>query len=293
MPSGQRLKNAISNLTEVVGGTVKTLNLARGGTAGILTNLASNVGGVKYGEWINNTPYVSGNLIFILLDYPKFFDYLDNKDEMKSWLKSITELHSDTIEGYTKTMTVNFGETAIGGTSEVVQAALNTVIAKSEPVMTFTEKLGKPFEKFWNFYISYGIKDAYTKHALISTLESYDGDAWTLDKSSFSGIAIELDPTGTQVVEAYLSVNMQPTTSGDVSNKKDKTADGEYRVLSIPFTAITISTESVRKLAQTLIDTLSLNYIDPNATPIAYDDAHSDLQDESVEHSIIDSASSL
>lgn len=275
---GQRLIDAISGLTEVVGSTVKTLNLAKGGNAGILTNLTSSKEGVLYGEWINNTPYVSGNLIFILLDYPKFFDYLDNKDEMKSWLKNITELHSDTIEGYTKTLTVNYGETAIGGTSETVQAALNTLIAKSEPVMTFTEKLGKPFEKFWNFFIRYGIKDPYTKQALISTLESYDGDAWTLDKSSFSGIAIELDPTGTQVVEAYLSVNMQPTTAGDITNKKDKTADGEYRVLSIPFTAITISTESVRQLAQSLIDVISANYYDPESSQMVYNAVVSDLE---------------
>jgi len=76
---------------------------------------------------------------------------------------------------------------------------------------------------------------------------------------------IEPDITQRKVVDAWLVANQFPKSNGDRTGKRDKTAAGEPTELSIDFAGITMTGPNVERLAQNLLNSLTiLNKIPDN-----------------------------
>ncbi|MCY1444280.1 hypothetical protein D9M71_607400 [compost metagenome] len=75
---------------------------------------------------------------------------------------------------------------------------------------------------------------------------------------------IEPDPTMQDVVSAYLCTNMQPTTTGDWSNRKDVSQIGQNLELTIEFTALTDTSAGVKMYAREILQSMDLSGLNPN-----------------------------
>jgi len=109
--------------------------------------------------------------------------------------------------------------------------------------------------------------DPDTKSALVGTLGDFGTDVYTPDYYGATVLFLEPDVTHRTVTEAWLCTNVFPKGNGEILGKKEKTAAGETLSLGIEFASITMNNESVRKLAQSFLDKLSIVKSDPSVAP--------------------------
>ena len=78
------------------------INLAMPGMNGYMPNYGVvDSQGKTVGGWISNAAYIKRNVIPVLLEYPKAFDYMPNPQTWISALKGLMEIHPTTIDGLT------------------------------------------------------------------------------------------------------------------------------------------------------------------------------------------------
>ena len=234
--------------------------------------------------WEESQPYVTRNLICVVLRAPKFFNYMDTSG--KSWTSVLTSLlstHAQTIDGFNAGLTVEVSETPIGGAGEMHQEVTNVTRARSTPTFTFTEKHGLPIQTFLYNWISYGLMDPDTKYKLFSstkdagnleptviqklgfdlfgvfqeeqdTIEDIDQPHW----KSATCLFFEPDPSHSKVVKAWVTANMFPLSTGDIIGKRDMTAGNEINELSIEFSGFSQFGVGPTALAQSILDNISI-----------------------------------
>lgn len=231
------------------------MNLAQAGTfvtAPDLANLAAN------------TPYVSRNLIAILLEAPRFFRYASNQNQLIASLKALIEKHCRTIDGLNRTVTAEFADAPVGGSGEVISAVSNVTRATSRPSLGAWELQGRTIQHFLEWWILYGLGDPNTKVPLIVSDGLVRPEHYNQTFAGCTVLFIEPDPTMQDVVSAYLCTNMQPTTTGDWSNRKDVAQIGQNLDLTIEFTALTDSSTGVKLYAREVLQSMDLSGLNPN-----------------------------
>lgn len=214
-------------------------------------------------EWVNNQAYVRRNLICILLEAPSGFQEMDDPDYWVGTLRSLVELHAESITGLNSTLTVEFAETPVGGGGQMQEDVTDVKEARSQPTFRFKEKYGMPINRFFSSWIRFLMLDPHSKVASINTLPGVKVPDMLADRTSATMLFIEPDPTHSQVVKAFLSANMMPKTSGENIASKDKTQAGETASYDIEFTGIVISNIGVMKFAQSILDTISITGASP------------------------------
>lgn len=230
------------------------LNPTYGGTFGYSPDLR---------EWVNNAAYVQRNVIALLLEAPAFFQLLQDSNKWVSSLRSMIELHPRTIDGLNMTLTVNTLGHPVGGAGEEQEEFVNVVRTRSNPVFTYNDKYGRPFQRMIEYWITYGLMDPASKVANIGTLQNYPPDMLP-DRYAMTVMFIEPDPTHRQVVKAWLSTNMFPKGTGEITGRRDLNSDMPMPELSIEFTALTQVGMGVDLLAQKLMDNLNITNANPN-----------------------------
>ena len=214
-------------------------------------------------EWVSNASYVRRNLICILIESPSGFQEMDEPDYWVGTLRSLVELHAETITGLNNTLTVEFSETPVGGGGQVQEDVIDVKEARSNIVFRWKEKYGMPINRFFGGWIRFLLLDPHSKVASINTLPGVKVPDMLPDRISATMLFIEPDPTHSQVVKAYLAANMMPKTSGDNVASKDKTQAGETASYDIEFTGIVISNLGVHRFAQSIMDTISITGASP------------------------------
>lgn len=230
------------------------MNLAQAGTfvtAPDLANLAAN------------TPYVSRNLIAILLEAPRFFRYAANQNQLIGSLKALIEKHCRTIDGLNRTVTAEFADAPVGGAGEVISAVSNVTRATSRPSLGAWELQGRTIQHFLEWWILYGLGDPNTKVPLIVSDGMVRPEHYNQTFAGCTVLFIEPDPTMQDVVSAYLCTNMQPTTTGDWSNRKDVAQIGQNLDLTIEFTALTDTSAGVKMYAREILQSMDLGGLNP------------------------------
>lgn len=231
------------------------VDLKHGGQQGPMTDLTS---------YVSNSAYVRRPLIALLIEAPRGFQDLDNDGLHVATLKALVELHPKSIEGLQSTLTVEHVENAVGGGGEMQEDVSNVTRARSTPTFVWTEKYGKPISLFLRNWITSLIMDPITKYpTVISKGQAAPADLLP-DYNGMTVLFFEPDPTHTRVVEAWLSTNMQPKSSGDITGRRDMTQAGESLDYSIEFTALTQHGVGVTQFAQSLLDQMNLNGMNPN-----------------------------
>lgn len=298
----ERVKNALAT-GSYNHNNEKMLDLEFGGQEGYSPRLGYiDEDGKNYSEWISNHKYVSKNVIAVVLQTPRFFDYMPEPQKWVKTFKSLMELHSKSIEGLQAGLTAEFSEHAVGGAGEMQEELTNVTRARSTITHNFEEKAGKPINRFLTDWIRYGMMDPDTKHALIGTLSDFDSaELYTPDYYTATVLYFEPDITGRTVVEAWLCTNMAPKSNGEVVGKRDLVTGGEVKEMPIEFTSLSMYNQSVRKLAQNILDEMTTIKTDPNnlpafvsedptsardkalqedSSPIGYNNSHSEGENE-------------
>ena len=235
------------------------LDLKNGGTHGYAPNLT---------EWVSNQARVSKNLYCLLLEAPGFFQFMPQPAAWVQTLKSMMELHTQTIEGLNGGLTVAVDQHPVGGGGELQDEPTNVTRERTEPKIGFgADKYGAPIQNFLTQWIMNGIMDPDTKTPSIITLNNTKPADQLADWFSMTCLFYEPDPTGINVFRAWLISNMYPLTTGDIVGKKDRTAPGEFTVLDIPFAGIAQFNLGVTLFAQSLLDSINFTNANPYLRP--------------------------
>lgn len=227
----------------------------------------------NHAGYASNTAYVRRNLIAVLVEAPAGFNNLPNPEKYIATLKALIELHPNSIEGLNGTLTAEFVEEAVGGAGEMQETLSNVVRERSVPVFNWTEKYNKVINSLYTTWMTGLMMDPETKIPNIMTRgtnAALNGELPTdllADYASMTVLFIEPDPTNTQVVEAWLSTNMQPKTAGEVVGSRDLTTGGELTQISVEFTALTQMGLGVRQMAQTYLNEMNKPGVNPNLAP--------------------------
>lgn len=232
------------------------VNVVGSGQQGIVTDLST---------YISNAAYVRRNLICLVLQTPRGFNLLPDSAVWHATCKNLLENGSRTIEGLRKTLTVEYVSNPIGAAGEQQEDIAKVNRERSTPTHVFTEKYGKPINRFFDAWIRLLIADPETGIPAITSLGLSDGPADQLpDFTSMTCLYIEPDPLHKTVVEAYLVTNMMPKTAGQVESSRDITASGQSVDYTIEFTGITQVGAGVNQFAQSLLDQMNLTGVNPN-----------------------------
>ena len=257
-----RLNNAVIDHLAYNGHTNygKRLDPRFGAQMGIFQRLGNVIDGVRYNELVSDSAHITRNLICILLEAPRFFDYMPNKDINMGVLKTLIESRPISVTGFDSELNVATVEHAVGADgSQFVQPA-GTTRNRSNPTFEYIDIQGRGIMKWVDMYIRWGVEDPDTRFALVRNLidkndPTYDG-VYTADFYSFSFIAFETDVLCKHIVDAYLCCNCFFTKSGTRTNKRDKTAPGELVTLSYEMQPITLNNREVMLFAQSILDGL-------------------------------------
>lgn len=231
-----------------------------GGTAagqmGILTDLRG---------FHSNSAYVRRNVICVVMNTPRGFRDLPEPEMWQQTCKALHEIGAKTIDGLNATLNVEFVSNPIGAAGEQQEDIAKVNRERSVPVFTFTEKYGKPINRFYDGWIRYLMNDPETGIPAVVTLPNADGPTDLLpDYTGMTCMFIEPDPLHKTVVEAWLITNMMPNTAGTVNGSRDITAPGTTVDYSIQFTGIQQVGAGVIALAQRLLDTMTRTGVNPN-----------------------------
>ncbi len=282
-----RLKEAVKDKDQL-GNDHVALNTRYGSQQGYMPALGGKTeGGKTFGEYINNAAHISRNVIPFVLEVPKFFDFFDTPKDWVETFIAIFEIHPETIDGLDATLTVEKDQHNIGGGGQVQHEITNVKRTETSVKYTIREKDGKPINRFLDLYIRYGIMDPDVKKPLITLMSKFEKKIlYTPDYYTFSTLFVEPDITHTRVVEAYLIVNQSPNTAGTVTSKKDLQAAGEMLVYDIETGGIMIYNETIRKLGQTMLESLTITSVNP-------DKVISPVDNENLQASVKDNKFSL
>lgn len=232
-----------------------TINLAQAGVhtfAPDLANIASN------------TPYVQRNVVPFLIEPPRFFEFLPNRDLATRCLKAFIEKHTRTINGLNQQLTVETAENLYGGSGERLQVATNVTRAISTPTFGGWELQGRAITKFINWWIRYGIGDENTKVPLVVadglvTAEQYD--------ATFYGatvLFVEPDATFSEPIAAWLGTNMYPAAGVPWEGRKDASVLGQNLEYDIEFTMAADVGMGVTLFAREMLRSLNLRGMNPS-----------------------------
>jgi hypothetical protein len=254
--------DAILQKGSVYAGHGPAANLIYGGQNGPMAKIGmKGPDGKNYDEWISNQAYVRRNIIPIVLRYPKFFDFMPDKDKWIATYKALIELHALTIDGLSSGLSVETDEHPVGGAGEMQEEITNVTRARSTLTFTYKEKSGKAIQKFLDYLIRYGYMDPDAKRPLVSQYITKVADIsnmYTADYYTGTVIFIEPDITQKLVVDAWLCTNMFFKGNGDRTGKRDVHSAGEVPEYSIESSCITMNNEAVFTLADSILSSLTV-----------------------------------
>ena len=214
---------------------IETTDITQGGNWGFLPRIGGLDNDKNIHTWMYNQPYHRRDLIAIVLETPKGFDYLPNPTMWHQAVKALFEVHAKTIDGLDSSLTVDSTETESGLSGGKMKSPSNVTRAESNVTLGgIQEAYGIPFEILLDIWIRYFIMDPDNKAPLITTLPNadkitvYDPTYWTC-----SVVFIEPDVLLRKATHGWLTVNLYPANNPEIVGKKDKTTGRELKELSI------------------------------------------------------------
>jgi hypothetical protein len=231
------------------------VNLQVGGQQGPMTDFVG---------YVANSSYVRRNIICQLVAAPRGFRDLNNPEIWEQTLKALFELHAKSIEGLVSTLTVEHVDNAVGGAGEMQQDLSNVTRARSTPTFVWNEKYGQPVRAFLEGWVQMLMMDPGTKAPGIISTGRRPSDLLP-DYTGATALFFEPDPTFTKVTKAWLCTNMRPNNQvAENTGRRDLTQAGESVDYTVEFTALTQVGQRVIEFAQSRLNAMSLNGMNPN-----------------------------
>lgn len=241
---------------------IETMDINKSGQFGLLPMIGGLDGDKNIHSWMYNQSYHRRDLIAIVLETPKGFDFLPEPKQWHTAVKAMFEVHAKTIDGLDSSLTVDSTETDSGLSGAKFKEPSNVTRAESSVTLGgITEKYGIPFEILLDTWIRVLIQSPDTKAPLITTLPDadkitvYGPEYWTA-----TVMFIEPDVLLRKAVHGWFTSNLYPGANPDIVGKKDKTAGRELKEISIDFGGFSIPSTNrrVMELANTILSNLKL-----------------------------------
>ena len=244
-----RLPNALMSENVAYGDRNEpTLRLDYGGNFGYAPDIE---------EWVSNQAYVKRNLIILLLEIPKFMGIMGNSHEWYAGLRALIELHPKSVSGFNAGLEVSVHEQAVGGGGELQQAYTDVKRARTVPVFSWVDKDGNTIQRFLEYWIRFGLMDPDSKVPMATTLDGYKEKDWLADWYAMTIMAIEPNATMESVIRSWITTNMWPMSTGDITGKRDMTTEHEAVEIDITFTGISDTSLGTNICAQAMLDTIN------------------------------------
>lgn len=229
-------------------------------------------------EWINNQAYVAKPMICLLIEAPRGFQYLPDPAFWVGALKALFERCHKSISGMQRGLKVEVSDTnPVSGGGEVMQDFTNVTRERSAPQFVWVEKYGRPIQTFLEEWITNLLADPDTKVANICTIPGVKPTDMLADMYSATALFFEPDPTHTKVLKAWLSTNMYPQGTDEISAKRELSSAMETRDVTVEFTALSQSSLGVRMFAQQLLNSINITNANPNLAPAFVEELDADV----------------
>ena len=236
---------------------------------------------MDYAALASATPYVRQNLIAILLEAPRGFQYMDRPEIWRASLKSIIEEQSKSITGLNSTLKIENVEQAVGGAGEQISAVSNETREQSRPVHSINEKYNMSVATFINSWILELMMDPETKYPNIITRGDKRSQL-TDHLADFYGATViyfEPDPIFRHVIKAWLCYFVRPADEGvTIEGSRDLTTGKEELSVDLTMTAVSQVGAGPIELAQKILDSLNPTNANPWQRPANIDQVSADVR---------------
>ncbi len=252
-------------------GVTRSLDLSVGGQQGATRDPRN---------WVSSAAYVRQKLIAVLVQAPKFMQYMDNGADRIRMLKALVEVMPTSVTGMTSKLEVNFEETKISNAGEVHHTPTKVNRAVTNPSFVWPEKEGKAIFNFMSQWIMELIADPETTYPGLITKSAWEAAGkpeFLPDAISMTVLFIEPSRDLSKVTSAWLCTNMMPKNSGEDEGKRVIGDNNEVVEHNIEFTATTQIGTYVTRMAQAYLDSLVKKGFQPAALPAAIDKISPDL----------------
>lgn len=219
-------------------------------------------------NWVSNQAHLEGGqMICLLVEPPKMFTVLPNSSKWIASLKSLFETHARNIDGMNAGLKVDTDEHAVGGGGEMHQEFTNVTRERSQPKFQFVEKYGRPIQTLLDYWIRYGIMDPETKYALLGSMKKAEVKDMLADWFTATCLFIVPDPLHKTVDKAWLTTNMAPLGTGEITGKRDLTSAKSILTLDVEFSGISAVGFGVNSFAQKVLNQINTLNADPFNRP--------------------------
>lgn len=225
------------------------------------------------GTYVANANYIPMQLVALLLEAPRGFNYLPQPDVQIGMLKSLVEDQAHSITGLNRTLEVSFVSVPVSGSGEVQEDVSDVTRTRSQPTFSWYEKEGRSISYFFEQWITYLLMDPDAKYPMLSSIVGSGGPTDLLpDYRTMTVLFFEPDRQHKYIVNAWLSTNMMPNGTGDWTSRRNKTDAPSTVELQIQFSALTQSNYGVRDFAQRLLDRMNMQRVNPDFRPSYLDE---------------------
>lgn len=227
-------------------------DLRFGGQFGYAANLS---------ELVSTTPYIAKDIIVNITRYPGMYDLMPDGDLRKETLKQLVEVHTESITGFDRTITLGTSDVVISASGAKIRPVNESRINHSDLTLNYAMDFqGEPIKAFWSEFIRIGIWDPYLQRPAISTLELEEdlpGD-WTLDMYTWDMVCYEPDVHFKYAHKAWEIWGCHPLTGGDDKGAKDPLNAKSVDKMAFPITGIDISNNGTKQIAQAIMDKVKI-----------------------------------
>lgn len=227
---------------------------------------------------MSNSAYVSRPAHCILLEPPRMFKVMPDSQKWIASLKALFEQHAYAIEGLNAELKVETDTHDIGGGGEKHHEVVNVTREASVPKFTFIEKYGRPIQTLLDYWIRYGLMDPETKFALLGTMGNADVKDMLSDWYSATCLFVVPDPLHKTVDKAWITANMFPTGTGQITAKRDLKTSQEILTLDIEFPGFSQFGLGVNSFAQEILNKINTTNADPFMRPAFIKQVNADVE---------------
>lgn len=228
---------------------------------------------------LSSQDYVSRQLICKVMRLPSLLQNISNGGRYAQAIVQIFETYAQTWEGFARTLTTSTVDTPIGPGNEMFQSIAKTNRARTEPVLGLPDKYNGSVTRIMEWWQAELLQDSDTQVANIYTRQDLSNRPidHLADRYSVVALFFEPDPTFQFPVKAWLCGNMFPLSSGEITARRDKTAEGEINQLSIPFASYAQVGLGVDNLAMRVMRSMNITGTSPNLKPAFVQGASADV----------------
>lgn len=227
-------------------------------------------------EYLSQTPYTSGQLIYLMLRGPTGPALLNDGGLTVATLKSLLEIGSHRIEGIRRSLQPSVNQFEVGGAGVEFHYHSDVKEDQSEATHSMYDRNNGCISRFWEWYYRTFILDPRTKAPGIVNL-GIRPDKILPDFYSWVGIYIEPDITQTKCVDAIMIVNQSPKTMPTIEHRRDLTSGREVREISISLTGMQDTSFGTLAVGQILLNRITLTGANPQMQPAPITDIDADV----------------